>query len=443
MLDHKNIPFSGNEELTTITHPYTGPLGDAIDKLNARYSFVMMSGRHKVFDHQEKIFCELDSVKIYQNQQLLHNEKVVNPATIWINERNIRRNFDDVVFKPYPTIDKAVKNHFNTWHGWAVPYADDMTEQEMDDYVKPWLNHIYNVFCSQDKEQFDYFVLWLAHMIQIPHKKPGVAIVLQSGQGFGKGIFVTLLSKIIGRSYVARVSEANHVAGGFSGQLKDKILINFDEATWGGDKKANGRLKALITEESLMLEEKFKSATETDHYARFFITSNNDYPVPIEHDDRRFFVPDVTTTKPEQKYFDKLGALLDNKRAISCFFSALMNYDLNDFSVRTFPNTKTRQKIKLESFSHNDMYKSFIVDASQEDDIAAQLMTKNIKASDLFELFMQWKARNPSFKNSPTSIQAFGRAMSEAGMEAKRAKHGKVYDITIDDVMSYLAKIDL
>lgn len=148
MLDPKNIPFAGNGTLNTITHPYTGQLGDAIDKLNARYSFVMMGGRHKVFDHQEKNFCELDSVKIFQNQQVLHNNKIVNPSQIWINDRELRRNFDKVVFRPYPTNDRFTGNHFNTWHGWAVEPAEDSTQADIDQYVKPWLNHIHDVFCS-------------------------------------------------------------------------------------------------------------------------------------------------------------------------------------------------------------------------------------------------------------------------------------------------------
>lgn len=434
------IPCVKSAILEPIAHKYTGELGKAIDEINARYSMLMMGGKHKVYDHVEQRVSEPESVRVYESTQIFHDSKMVNPASFWVNDKYARRNFDNAVFKPYRTNNQINPKHFNHWQGWNVSYIDDMPQKEIEEYVQPWLEHIHNVFCSGNKEQSDYFIHWLAHLVQRPDDKPGVAIVLQSGQGFGKGIFVTLLSNIIGRRYVSRITDAHQVAGGFSGQMKDKMLINFDEATWGGDKKANGRLKALVTEIHLTIEEKHQNAEDIDHYARFLITSNNDYPVPIEHDDRRFFVPDVTTEKPDALYFERLGQLLTNEYAISCFFTYLQDVDLSMVNVRHFPNSATRQKIKAESIIHNDVYKSFLLAAYNEEIGAAEIMAKDIKASLLYEIFSQWKAKN-TFKNATISSIAFGKAMIDAGFERVKRKDGTYYDITRTDIEKYLKSI--
>eukprot|EP01051_Picozoa_sp_SAG22_P040943 SAG22_NODE_22366_length_207_cov_89.268519_1_plen_69_part_11 len=69
----------------------------------------------------------------------------------------------------------------------------------------------------------------------MPHKKSGVMLCLKSKQGAGKGVVFEALSKIIGPSHYAQVSNASNVFGEFNGTLEAKILIDLDEAFWGGD----------------------------------------------------------------------------------------------------------------------------------------------------------------------------------------------------------------
>lgn len=442
MLDPKNIPYAKNEKLAPVAHPYTGDLGKAIDELNDRYSFVMMSGKHKVFDHQEKIFCELESVKIFQNQQILHNNKIVNPSTMWINDRELRRNFDKVVFRPYPTNDKFVDNHFNTWHGWAVEAVEQSDQRQFKIHVEPWLNHIHDVFCSGDTEQSKYFIQWIAHLFQKPEKKPGVAIVIQSGQGFGKGLLVTLLEKMIGHSYTARITDSHQVAGGFSGHMKDTILVNFDEATWGGDKKANGRLKAIITENHLTVEEKHKNAEKIEHFARFLITTNNKYSVPVEADDRRFFVPDVTNKKPSDTDFQPIIDINDNDEAIQYIFSYFMSLDISGFNITRFPDSCARQKLKAESVNHGDVYKAFILACYHEEELALNLIQPSINATELFKSFTDWKNSN-TFRAVPVSMSSFGIELKAAGFAKKTIKGKVAYSITRHEVETYLKSINI
>ena len=443
MTKSKKIPYVKNVELSPIAHSYTGELGAAIDALNNRFSFVYIGRSYGVYDHEKQMLRDMDALRSHESESILYEGKIVNPAQLWAARKSIRRTFEDVIFKPYVDKDPAIQEKytdFNLWKGWNVPYVDTMIPEEFDAYVQPWLDHIHHIFCSGKQEQSDYFIHWLAHLVQKPDDKPGVAIVLQSGQGFGKGLFMTLLEEIVGRRYVSRITDAHQVAGGFSGQMKDKMLINFDEATWGGDKKSNGRLKALVTEIHLSIEAKHQDAEDIDHYARFFITSNSAYPVPIEHDDRRFFVPDVTTQKPSEQYFLNLIDLLKNEYAIACFFTYLQDVNLKGINIRKFPNSVTRQKIKAESLVHNDVYKAFLLAAYNEDVGTVEIMSKGLKASYLYEFFCEWKAKT-TFKNTTVSSTAFGKAMSDANLKRRKSDGYNVYDITHIDIEKYLKSI--
>ena len=97
----------------------------------------------------------------------------------------------------------------------------------------------------------------MADAIQNPTDRPGVALVLKGKQGTGKGIFARGFGYLFGNHFL-HLFHGSHLTGHFNSHLKDKLMIFADEAVWGGDKKAEGMLKGLITEPSIPIEMKGK-----------------------------------------------------------------------------------------------------------------------------------------------------------------------------------------
>ena len=151
----------------------------------------------------------------------------------------------------------------------------------------------------------DYF----SHIIQKPHVKTGVLLALKSKQGAGKGIVLDYLAKIIGDAHYAQNSNANFLFGDFNGQLEGKILVNLDEAFWGGDKKLEGVVKNKITETRQTINKKYKENYMIDDYANYIITTNNDWFAGTTEDDRRHFCLECDnkyasiSTKEKDEYF--------------------------------------------------------------------------------------------------------------------------------------------
>ena len=88
-------------------------------------------------------------------------------------------------------------------------------------------------------------------MIQHPNKKTKVALCLMSEQGMGKNIVLDLFRSMMGMVYYYSTSTTTHILGDFNKDVEGKILINLNEAVWGGDKKLEGKFKEFITDSHL------------------------------------------------------------------------------------------------------------------------------------------------------------------------------------------------
>ena len=115
---------------------------------------------------------------------------------------------------------------------------------------------------------------FLADAVQYPSTRPGVALVLRGDQGVGKGVFISNFGKLFG-AHFKHVSSSHHLVGNFNSSLKDALIVFADEAFWAGDKASEGRLKALITEDTNVIEMKGRDAFPVKNHVRLFVASNN------------------------------------------------------------------------------------------------------------------------------------------------------------------------
>ena len=71
-------------------------------------------------------------------------------------------------------------NSYNLWQSWGIePKQGDWSV--IDD-------HILNVIANGDRGKANYILDWIAHMVQRPWEKPGVALVLTGAKGTGKSL---------------------------------------------------------------------------------------------------------------------------------------------------------------------------------------------------------------------------------------------------------------
>ncbi len=199
-----------------------------------------------------------------------------------------------------------------------------------------------------------YVRKWLAHLVQ----KPWIiatALVLRGKQGTGKGTFVTAIGKLFGPHF-APLASLDQILGRFNSHLKNAILIFADEAIWGGNKREVGALKSLITEPRLFIEAKGKDGYWIDNFKHLIVSSNEDWAVHLDPDDRRFFVLDVPDLRKEDlAYFNKIHHQLENSGYEALMYD-LQNEDLTGFDPRVMPENFSGFDMKLESAPSMDRY---------------------------------------------------------------------------------------
>jgi phage/plasmid-associated DNA primase len=134
------------------------------------------------------------------------------------------------------------------------------------------------------------------------------------------------------------VTTLEHIIGKFNSHLRYAYLIHANEAIWGGNKKEVGAIKALITDPTIIIEGKGKDAIPVDNCRHLIVSSNEDWAVPMDLDDRRFFVLDVSSHRKEDRhYFQALDKQMLQEGGVEALLYDLLHEDLSDFDPRKMP----------------------------------------------------------------------------------------------------------
>ena len=257
-------------------------------------------------------------------------------ADIWLRSPK-RRKYKGILFDPTTTEHKG--GYYNLWKGFA------RTPQEGD--CKKYWDHVKDNICNGNEELYSYIRKWLAHVFQRPHEVH-TALVLQGSQGTGKNSFVEPLGTLLGAHY-APLSSISELVSNFNYHLKNAVLIHANEALWGGNKKELGTVKAMITEQTCLIEGKGKDRIVVKNHKHVILSSNEDWPVSMDPDDRRFLVIRVSEERKEDhEYFKAIQEQL-NTGGYEALLYDLLHEDLEFFNPRRMPSSADSFSIKMRS----------------------------------------------------------------------------------------------
>lgn len=163
-----------------------------------------------------------------------------------------------------------------------------------------------------------------------------------------------------------------------------------DEAFGTRDKSLIGALKTLITESHRMLEQKHIDAIEFRNFVRLIMSSNEEWAVPAEFDERRFFVVKVSDAKKgDTAYFQAIIQERDNggKEALLDF---LMKRDLSGKDLRKFPVTNALISQKLRSLKPHEQWLYHVL---QLGEIHNQASEASLPKDQLYSLYVDYCIR--------------------------------------------------
>jgi hypothetical protein len=228
----------------------------------------------------------------------------------------------------------------NLWHGMTT-----LPKQGTWTVLRQYMEH---VLCSSDKDAYQYFIHYLAHMLQKPEEKPGVMIVMLGGQGIGKGTLETILRKIFAATTLM-VSDVDSVVGRFNSCLERAYIVFMDEALFKGDRKSSDRLKNFVTAKHIQIEVKHQPERSIESFHRFFAASNSQHFANTDYDDRRMFYLKVSEQyKGNHVYWKALYKAIQAGE-VEAMVHDLLALDLTDFVPGNRPASKELLSQKIHS----------------------------------------------------------------------------------------------
>jgi hypothetical protein len=256
----------------------------------------------------------------------------------WWMTHPMRRTYSRIVFDP----SGEYTDELNLWRGFTC--------EALPGDCTLFLDHCKKVLCKGVDEYYQYLLGWMANTVQNPGRPGEVAVVFRGKQGTGKGTFAKIFGSLFGCHYKHLVN-AEHILGKFNSQLRDAVVVFADEAFYAGNKKHESALKALITEETMMVELKGVDAVEARNYVHLIIASNEDWVVPARWDDRRFF---ILETSDEQRmndvYFEAMLRQMDDGGR-EALLHYLLTYDMSKFNLRKVPKTEELRAQQMASIT--------------------------------------------------------------------------------------------
>ena len=322
----------------------------ALTQVQARFSLLNISAEIRIIDNQEVanvLAGKKNDISLYKRPEgQLVMKRYIETLPIATKSKEVidqflvdpkTHTYDEIAFSPLKTPSTTL----NYWRGPSVTPAPG-----------DWVvirDFLYEVICNEDLTLYHYLLQYIAHMLQHPEEKPSIAIVLLSGSGCGKGTFFQLLSAIWSKSAL-EVSDINQVIGTFNAALEKNYVVMMDEALFKGDKASMERLKSMISEPTIHVEQKYQPSRTINSYHRFFAASNSDHFANIPVDDRRFVFIRVSDRRQQDlAYFNIVHKAINSLSIISAFAYDLFTLDLSSFQVRQRPITHEHLNQRLQS----------------------------------------------------------------------------------------------
>ncbi len=313
-------------------------------RLNKLHAVARVSSKTVVIDIHPNGSVTYGSVNdlhnYYENDRRPKDDTTVPITKLWMQHKARRQYPNGIVFAP----NKVVEGAYNHWQGFSV--QPDGTKS-----CRLFLKHLFEIFCAGNEEHYLYILGWLAHMIQKPEEKPGVAIIAKGKKRIGKDTVFEYVGGLFFNHYIT-VGNQEQLTGKFNGHQERCLLVHMQEGFWAGDKRQEGALKYLITSNDVMIEPKGMNAFPIKSVLRLFMSSNERWVIPATEDEGRFFVVNVSDRRRnDHKYFAALRHEMTHggREALLDF---LMNYDLTGFQVRDVPNTDALAEQKIEGLKN-------------------------------------------------------------------------------------------
>lgn len=179
-----------------------------------------------------------------------------------------------------------------------------------------------------EEREREHVLKYLAFIFQNPGTKIAHALVIRGVPGSGKSTFLKLVRSGVGETN-HKDAEGSQLLSRFRADLTNVQVLAVEEVAHGERIDVGEVTKTLITQRYIRVEEKFQPVASARTPDAILFVSNHHAPVPLDENDRRYWISKYIDSKPPQALFDSLYASLDVE--LPGFLHHLETLDLTGF----------------------------------------------------------------------------------------------------------------
>jgi phage/plasmid-associated DNA primase len=253
---------------------------------------------------------------------------------LWLSDPSIRC-FNFLDFIPTNSINETQddKTVYNLFTGYNPKIQTVYNKEKKDIILKPF-KELGLELCGGNQNHFNYFLKFIAHMIQKPNERIPICFIIKGKQGTGKNVFLNAIGNIIGKEHYITSANPKDFFGDYAEGFYHKILVNMNECEGKDTFDFEGKIKSFITEDTITINPKNVRPSQIRNIARVIIFTNKPNPIPIDvkSSDRRYCVFQTTDKFLDKKYgttfWTKLIEHFNKPEFIACLYDELNSMNI-------------------------------------------------------------------------------------------------------------------
>lgn len=207
--------------------------------------------------------------------------------------------------------DKDTGRILKYWNTFQQPpfSPDQFTEGEFPT-IQGFVDHVFGASLFEEDQREIFWDYMQTLVTDLTRKMPTIVLVSKDREA-GKSILAKFFAMIFGESNVGRASVTDFLDS-FNGSYASKFIVDMDDIEPVKDPNFVSKLKPLITEPYVMVNDKFLKKYKVQNHLHFVITSNEvlDF-MKVQEEEVRFWIrelPKFPKEKVDTLFYEKIKA---------------------------------------------------------------------------------------------------------------------------------------
>lgn len=365
----------------------------------------------------------------------------------WISHKHSIKLYDTM--DVYPPPFQCPDNIYNLWR--PYPYSGEPPEDyKYSTAAVDEFKGLVSLMANHNEKTIVQLTLALAHILQRPAQKLGVAIVIKGRGGDGKSVFASeLIKRLVGTcKHVVTETPNRDVWGTFNSLMGTATVVIINELQ--GKAKCNidmAQLNALLTDSTLVIYPKGKDGHAIKSYHNVFILSNDVEPIPINDraGTRRFCQMWVSGEKfGKKKYWTDLCNHMDDPSWMRSVYDYLQTIELPQLAalreMLTTPVSEHQGKMLEDAETMPHMWlRHYVQNIKNANGTEPIPVLTHRMSGEMFNGFFEWAQENRM--EHYYDCRTFGKALRQLEtcyptcINSSRIARGIQYAFKIDDLI--------